>query len=144
MIVKTPSSIAAIRLHRQREERRAFQAYAAALKKWERARDRADDAAWEFQLACADLQEKSLAGGASNEVASLRRHCRQLQENSRRLQSASAEAKAHAAACFTALVNARNARRGLEECASENFGTSLNILPLTSALTPVAAAFQWN
>ena len=143
MIIKTPSPLSAIRLHRQREEKEAFQAYAAALKKWERARDRADDAAWEFQLACAELQQKTIAGTANSEITSLRRHCRKLQENSRRLQIASAEAKAEASAAFTVLANARNARQTMEAC--DDFDSGSTIV----ALNPVAAdvhetAFLWN
>ena len=142
MIIKTPSPLSAIRLHRQREEKQAFQAYAAALRKWERARDRADDAGWEFQLACAELQQKTIAGTPNSEITSLRRHCRKLQENSRRLQSASAEAKAEASAAFTVLVNARNARQETEGLQDGDFESGL-IVPF-GARGVDFPQYQWN
>jgi len=143
MIIKTPSPLSAIRLHRQREEKEAFQAYAAALKKWERARDRADDAAWEFQLACAELQQKTIAGTPNGEITLLRRHCRKLQENSRRLQSASAEAKAEASTAFTVLVNARTARQELEGFQAGEFESAGIIVPFGARGVDVPHC-QWN
>ena len=145
MTIKDPSPLSAIRLHKQREEKQAFQAYAAALRKWERARERADDAAWEFQLACAELHQKSIAGTSADAVSALRRRCRKLQEDNRRLQSASAEAKAEASALFTALVHARNARQALDQCDGEKFDSAVTIVGLGTAIESIGGrAFQWN
>jgi hypothetical protein len=109
MRVPHPSPPSALRQHREQEEREAFQNYTAALRNWERDRDRAEDAAWELQLAGAELQQKTLVGCPDAEAAALRQACRNLQEQQRRLQKKARKAKEEASAKFIALVTARNA-----------------------------------
>jgi hypothetical protein len=146
MTIPFPSSASELREHRQQKEREAFQAYAAALRKWERARDRVDDAAWELQLTSAELQQKTLGGATSAEAAALRRACRDLQEMQRRAQNEAAKAKEHASATFTALVAARNARLQLEEALEEIPASELasRVVVLNGHNLPDCPHVRWN
>jgi len=141
-----PSSISEIRVHRQREEQQALRDYVDALRKWERSRERADDAAWELQLASAELQQKVLAGSSKTSCAELRQLNRQLEEKHRRLQHESRKAKERASNLFVALVAARNARLQFERCVKDDAITGEKAAPFSTRklIDFPLPQIQWN
>jgi hypothetical protein len=140
-----PSSPSDLRLHRQQQERQALDNYTAALRKWERARDRVDELAWELQLVSAELHHKTLGGCSDEELAALRQLRQELQDKHREYQNDSRRAKEEASRRFTALVAARNARRQTEECLEEvPSGDYATIVSLAGNPFASPAEAQWN
>ena len=130
-MIKEPSPISAVKAHRLREEQRAFQNYARALRNWERTRERADDLAWQLEIARAELQQKVLAGCTSAQAAALQLECRHLEEKHSCCERECRQAKHFASASFTALAAARNARIELERKVDDALdGSNIVCLPV--------------
>ena len=147
MTLTQPSPIAAIREHRQRQERRAFRAYMDALRRWDDIRERTDGLVLELQVANARLQERMIAGCSASEAARLLRACRQLQDKHRRLSRETLRAKEHASAAFTALVAARQARENLNAAAAEDAWNESNLVAFPAGAQPAEFSMpqhHWN
>ena len=143
MIVK-PTSPSVLRQHRQEEEREALNNYAAALKQWERARDLADNVAWELEMTTAELQQNTVEACSNAELAALRQARRNLQARHRQCQNDSRRAKERASKTFTALAAARNARLELEKCLDEAGVEDYGSIVCLPHLSLAPAQLQWN